>query len=82
MSDGYFMDEVECFDYLDAMYNDGAMCESYIEDQLWGELVGPPRACGERKVGAFSPAQRIAEELESTWSEIELLPTTEGRWFV
>lgn len=78
MSDGYFMNEMECFDYLDAMYNDGAMCESLVEDHLYGVYVDE----SERKEGSWTPAQQVSQELECTWSEIELLPSCdheEGR---
>jgi len=80
-----FLGEVDAFDYLDAMYNDGVTCESYIEDHLYGtyaELDAEGRMRGERKEGAWTPAQQISQELESTWGEIEMLPTTEGTWYL
>lgn len=80
MKDYEFLSELECFDYLDAMYNDGATNESLIEDQLYGLYA---ETQSERKEGAFSSADEIARELETTWGEIELLPQCDGgTWYL
>lgn len=79
MKDYEFLSELECFDYLDAMYNDGVQNQTYIEDQLYGVYAETE---GERKEGAFTAADEIAHELERTWSEIELLPESEGTWYL
>lgn len=56
-----FLGEVEAFDYLDAMWNDGSQNETLIEDHL---------------TEGWTPADEVSAALQRTWGEIELLPHT------
>jgi hypothetical protein len=67
------MTDEECFDYLDAMYNDGYNYGTLIEDHC--DPYGVPMdGLAEGTRGQMRYAHYISKAIEETWGEIEMLP--------
>lgn len=69
-----FLSDGEAIDYIDAMYDDGELYGTLIEDMHADGYLSDPGE-PEHAPGGFSRAQDVADGLCETWNEIEMLPT-------